>query len=107
MSAKTLIVFFNLKSTTHEGDYLEWARNADLPTVRGLSSVKAFDVFKGISMFGSDKSSPWQYFEVIQINSEQDFLVDIGTTEMQNIVAQFQAFTEDAHFIVTENIIAA
>ncbi len=106
MSAKTLIVFFNLKSTTNEAQYIEWAKQSDLPTVNKLSSVSSFEVFKGISMFGQDKPSPWDYFEVIHIDSVEAFLTDIQTEEMQKIVEQFQAFTEDAHFIVTENIIS-
>jgi len=105
MSAKTLIVFFNLKSTTDEEQYLEWAKQSDLPTVNKLSSVSSFEVFKGISMFGQDKPSPWDYFEVIHIDSEEAFLTDIQTDEMQKIVEQFQGFTEDAHFIVTENLV--
>lgn len=105
MSAKTLIVLFNLKSTTDEAHYLEWAKQSDLPTVNKLSSVSSFEVFKGISMFGQDKPSPWEYFEVIQIDSEKAFITDIQTEEMQKIVEQFQAFTEDAQFIVTENIV--
>jgi len=105
MSAKTLIVFFNLKSTTDEAQYLEWAKLSDLPTVNKLSSVSSFEVFKGISMFGQDKPSPWDYFEVIHIDSEEAFLTDIQNEEMQKIVEQFQEFTEDAHFIVTENVV--
>ncbi|WP_299695086.1 hypothetical protein [uncultured Vibrio sp.] len=107
MSAKTIIVFFNLKSTTDETQYLQWAKESDLPTVNKLSSVSSFEVFKGISMFGQDKTSPWDYFEIIQIDSEEAFLNDIQTQEMQKIVEQFQSFSEDAHFIVTENILTA
>lgn len=107
MSVKTLIVFFNLKSTTNEALYLQWAKESDLPTVNKLSSVSSFEVFKGISMVGQDKPSPWDYFEVIQIDSVDAFLSDIETEAMQKIVEQFQSFTEDAHFIVTENILTA
>ncbi|MGR5239012.1 hypothetical protein [Vibrio alfacsensis] len=107
MSAKMLIVFFNLKSTTDEPLYLKWAKESDLPTVNKLSSVSSFEVFKGISMFGQDQPSPWDYFEVIHIDSVDAFLSDIQTEEMQKIVEQFQSFTEDAHFIVTENILTA
>ncbi|SHG85837.1 hypothetical protein [Ferrimonas marina] len=107
MSAKTLIVFFNLKPNTTESDYLNWAKEVDLPTVNQLGSVSSFEVFKGLTMFGEQKPSPWQYFEVIHIASEQAFLADVQTEEMQKVVAQFNAFAEDAHFIVTENILAA
>lgn len=107
MSAKTLIVFFNLKAATDETAYLQWAKERDLPTVNKLSSVSSFEVFKGISMFGQDAPSPWDYYEVIHIHAEEGFLNDIQTPEMQKIVEQFQLFTENAHFILTENILNA
>ncbi len=107
MSAKTLMVFFNLKPTTNEAQYLEWAKQSDLPTVNQLTSVSSFEVYKGISVFGQDRPSPWDYFEVIHIDSEDAFMSDIQTDVMQKIVEQFQSFTEDAHFIVTENILTA
>ncbi|MGL6257717.1 hypothetical protein [Vibrio sp. WXL103] len=105
MSTKTLIVFFNLKQTTNKSEYLTWAKESDLPTVNKLSSVSSFEVFKGLSLFGQSTPSPWDYFEVIHIHSEEAFLSDIQTEEMQKIVAQFEQFTESAQFILTENII--
>lgn len=102
----TIMVFFNLKPGVNEADYLTWAKTVDLPTVNGLNSVASFDVFQGVSLMGQSTPSPWQYFEVINIVSEEAFLADIQTDVMQKVVAQFQAFTEEAHFILTKNITA-
>ncbi|GAL34336.1 hypothetical protein JCM19240_1244 [Vibrio maritimus] len=107
MSAKTLIVFFNLKNDTDETAYLNWAKEADLPTVNRLNSVSSFNVYKGLNMFGAQNTSPWDYFEVIEVSSEEAFLEDVQTAEMQVIVEQFNSFAKDAQFIVTENILNA
>lgn len=106
MSTKTLIVFFNLKSETNEAQYLQWAKESDLPAVNKLNSILSFEVFKGIRILGQDKPSPWTYFEVIHISSEEAFLNDVQTEQMQKIIKQFQEFTENANFIVTEKILS-
>ncbi|MEF1307530.1 hypothetical protein QTO17_37355, partial [Vibrio owensii] len=60
--------------------------------------------FKGETLFGQNQASPWQYFEVINIESESAFAEDIQTDVMQAVVEQFQQFTQDAHFVATTNI---
>lgn len=104
MSEKTLIVFFNLKEHVTDIDYLKWAKESDLPTVNSLQSVKSFEVFKGEGVFGTEDISPWQYFEVIRITSESEFISDIESEAMQKIIGQFQSFTQDATFVVSKNI---
>lgn len=102
--AKTLIVFFNLKEGVKESEYLKWAKETDLPTVNKLNSVSSFEVFKGMGLFGEQKASPWHFFEVIKINSEDEFLADIQTDSMSKVVEQFQIFAKDATFISTLDI---
>lgn len=104
MSEKTLIVFFNLKEHVTDTDYLKWAKTSDLPTVNNLQSVKSFEVFKGEGIFGTGDISPWQYFEVINITSESEFVSDIENESMQRIIKKFQGFTQDATFVVSKNI---
>lgn len=103
-STQTIIVFFNLKPGVNESDYLAWAKNTDLPTVKQLSSVSSFDVYKGLNMLGEDKAPTWQYFEMINIQSQESFVAEIQNDVMKKVVEQFQAFAQDAHFIVTQNI---
>ena len=102
--ANTLIVFFNLKDDVNESEYLSWAKNTDLPTVNKLNSVNSFEVFKGISIFGDQKESPWDYFEVFKVHSEDTFLTEIQTDVMSKVVEQFQVFVKDATFISTQDI---
>ncbi|WP_028117594.1 hypothetical protein [Ferrimonas senticii] len=102
----TLIVMFNLKEGVSEADYLQWAKQSDLPTVNSLNSVQSFEVFKGENLFGSNEPSPYHYFEVIKLHSVDGFAQELTTAAMQQIIAQFQAFTEDAKFVATSPVTA-
>lgn len=102
--ATTLMVFFNLKPGKSEADYLTWAKEIDLPTVNRLNSVTSFEVFKGQKMLGQQSASPWDYFEVIRITSEGQFLQEIQSEEMQQVIRQFETFAVDAHFICTQDV---
>ncbi len=63
----SLIVLFNLKKDADSGAYETWAKSTDFPVVRGLSSVNSFEVYRSVSLFGSDDAAPYQYVEVIEI----------------------------------------
>jgi hypothetical protein len=66
--------------------------------------VSSFEVFKGIGVFGEQKASPWVFFEMIKINSEDEFLADIQTDVMSKVVEQFQVFSKDETFVSTQDI---
>ena len=102
--AKTLIVFFNLKDDVNESEYLKWAINVYIATVSKLNSVSSFEVLKGMNILGGQTMSPWDFFEVIKISSEEDFIEDIQTDTMTKVIEQFQLFTKDATFISTADI---
>jgi len=102
--ARTLIVFFNLKTDVKEADYLKWAIDVDLATVNKLNSVSSIEVLKGMNMLGEQTASPWDFFEVIEISSEAAFLEDIQTDRMSKVIEQFQQFAKDVHFISTIDI---
>ncbi|KAB7696318.1 hypothetical protein GBN33_13665 [Plesiomonas shigelloides] len=102
--AMTLIVFFNLKPDISEIDYLTWAKEVDLHTVNQLNSVTSFNIFKGLKILGKQNTSPWDYFEVIRIKSEKQFLQDIQHEEMQKVICQFEGFAANANFICTQDI---
>ncbi|WP_392341600.1 hypothetical protein [uncultured Shewanella sp.] len=75
-----------------------------MPIVSRLNSVSSFEVFKGIGVFGEQKASPWDFFEMIKINSEEEFLADIQTDVMLKVVEQFQVFSKDETFVSTQDI---
>ncbi|OUW85896.1 MULTISPECIES: REDY-like protein HapK [Hyphomonas] len=103
MSQK-IIALFNLKPECSVADYEAWAKSKDIPTVNGLKSVDAFEVFKATGMLGTDDKSPYQYIETIDVNDMDGFGGDVSTDAMQKIAAEFQAMTSDLIFILTEKL---
>jgi hypothetical protein len=102
---KTLIVLFNLKEGISETDYLQFARELDVPTVKSLKSVHEFELFKASGLFGSDSPPPYQYFEVITFNSVDELVFDMGKEpKMADIPAKFQTFADNPIFILTDKV---
>lgn len=95
-----LIVLFNLKPGVSEADYEAFARDLDVPTVKGLRSVSEFQVFRMSGVMGSDGASPYRYVEVIDFSSMDDLGADIGgSPAMVEITAKFGELA-DAVFMV-------
>ncbi|MCU0467586.1 MAG: hypothetical protein MUF58_03220 [Arcicella sp.] len=102
---KTLIVLFNLKEGVSADDYEQFAKELDIPTVKGLKSVSDFQVFKSQGIFGSDAKPPYQYVEVIHFESIENLVSDMGKEpKMAEIPAKFQELADNPIFIVSENI---
>ena len=99
-----LIVLFNLGSDADRVAYEEWARQTDLPTVRGLPSVDSFDVLAVSGLFGSDASAPYEYVEIIDINSLEQFGDDVSTETMGKVASEFQSFADNPIFMLTNNL---
>jgi hypothetical protein len=86
-----IFVLFNLKPGVDKATYLAWAESTDLPIVRQLSSVKAFEVFEVSGLFGSDQPPPYEYIEVVDITDMEQFGKDVAQEVMQRVAAEFQA----------------
>jgi hypothetical protein len=99
-----LIVLFNLKEGASPDAYEAWARSTDIPTVRGLKSNAGFDVWKTLSVRGSDKTPPYQYVELITIADMDQFGVDVATDLMKRVGGEFREFADSPMFIVSEKI---
>lgn len=99
-----LIVLFNLKEGASRDAYEAWARSTDIPTVRGLKSNAGFDVWKTLSVRGSDKTPPYQYVELITIADMDQFGVDVATDLMKRVSGEFREFADSPMFIVSEKI---
>ena len=99
-----IIVLFNLKDGVDPAEYEAWAKKDDIPTASGLNSVDAFTVHKATGIFGSDGTSPYQYFEVIDISDMDNFVGDISDPAFQAKAAPFQEFADNPQFILTEDI---
>ncbi len=85
-----LIVLFNLKPGVSEADYEAFARDLDVPTVTGLTSVSDFRVFRMTGVMGTEDASPYRYVEVIDFSSMDELGADIGrSAAMAEITARF------------------
>ena len=97
----TLIVLFNLRSDADANAYENWAKTTDLPVVRGLSSVGSFEVYRSVSLFGSDDAAPYQYVEVIEIADLNKFGEEVSTETMAKVPGEFQTFADNPVFMLT------
>ena len=60
-----LVVLYNLKDEDSKEAYEKWAQNTDVPTVKGLTSVDEFKVFRLEGLMGSEAAPP--YLSLIHI----------------------------------------
>lgn len=98
-----IIVLFNLKQGTSVADYEAFARETDLPIVNRLPSVDRFEVLKAQGLLGGG-DSPYQYIEIIDVNSMEQLGKDVSTEAMQKVAATFRSMAEAPLFIITQNL---
>ena len=99
-----LVVLFNLKDEAARAAYEKWAQNTDVPTVKGLSSVDDFKVYRMNTLMGTESPSPYQYCEVIEVNDMGKLGEEVATETMQRVAGEFQGFADNPIFIVSEQI---
>lgn len=100
-----IVALFNLKPGISVADYENWAKTKDIPTVNGLKSVDAFEVFRSTGVLGSDAKPPYAYVEIIDVNDMQGFGAEVGTEAMKKIAAEFRPMTEDLVFMLTDKLV--
>jgi hypothetical protein len=101
----TIVVLFNLKPGASEADYLQWAREKDIPTVRSMKhSVADFRVLKMGNLLGTEIASPYQYCELIEVSDMQQFFQDIQSPAVQEGSKVFASFADNPQFIVASDI---
>lgn len=96
-----IFVLFNLKPGADEAAYRAWAQATDLPTVRSLPSIAAFDVFAVTGLLGSDAAPPYRFVEVIEVSDMAQFGRDVAGDVMQRVAAEFASFA-DPVFLMTK-----
>ena len=100
----TVVVLFNLKPGIEASDYERWARSTDLPIVNALSSVRRFEVLKATGLLGGEGVAPYQYVEVLELESLDGLRADVATPAIQQVAAEFRNFADAPVFVVTEPI---
>ena len=98
----SLVVLFNLKDEASREAYEKWAQTTDVPTVKGLSSIDDFKVYRTTGMLGSEEKPPYQYCEVIEVNDMDEFGKEVATETMQKVAAEFQDFADGPMFLLSE-----
>lgn len=100
----TLIVLFSLKPGVDRQAYEHWARTTDLPVVRDLPSVKAFDIYRVSGLLRSETPAPYDYAEVIDLRDQDEFLTDVTSDTMRRVAAAFRTFADNPLFLVTASL---
>jgi hypothetical protein len=100
----TVLVLFNLKANASIDDYETWAKTKDIPTVQSLGSINDFRVLKLGMILGTDKPSPYQYAELLEINDMEVFFAELGKEEVQAGAKQFNEFADSPLFILADDI---
>jgi hypothetical protein len=98
-----IFVLFNLKPGVDKAAYLAWAKATDLPIVRGLPSIAAFEVFEVSGLLGSDQIPPYQFIEVVDIGDMEQFGRDVAQEVMQRVAAEFQSFATP-QFLLSQSV---
>jgi hypothetical protein len=99
-----MVVLFSLKAGASPQAYEEWARNTDIPNVRALASTTGFEVFKLLSVRGSDRTPPYQYVEIISIGDMDRFGSEVASETMKKVAGEFRQFADSPMFIVADKI---
>ncbi len=99
-----IIVLFNLKAEVSVEAYEAWALATDIPTVNGLKSVDAFDVFRTSGLLGGGEA-PYQYVEIIDVPDLAALGEDVATEVMQKVSAEFQELADNPLFMVTQSLV--
>jgi hypothetical protein len=99
---KALIVLFRLKPGADRAAYENWARQTDLPVVRNLSSVRSFDLYRTLNLFGSGEPAPYEYVEVIRIADLDRFGSEVASATMQKVAGEFRGFADNPLFMLAE-----
>jgi hypothetical protein len=100
--AATMIVLFNLKDGQSARDYERWARETDVPTGKGLSSVEDFRVYRVSDLLGSEARPPYGYVEVVDIRDLKRLGEEVGAEEVRVIAREFEEFAQDSIFFLTQ-----
>ncbi|WP_076420026.1 REDY-like protein HapK [Colwellia sp. UCD-KL20] len=100
----TIVVLFNLKKDVNVSEYEQWAKETDLPTASGLPSVDQFEVLRAEGLLMSEDNAPYQYIEILKINSMEQFGTDVSSEVMQKVAQKFQSFADNPLFISTSNL---
>lgn len=101
---RRIFVLSALKPAAGADAYEHWARDRDIPHGLRLPSVDAFEIFRVVSTLKGGVSS-YDYVEVVDV-SDLDRFVDERKAAMMDIDREFDAWVQDAVYLVSSPIAA-
>ena len=99
-----VIVLFNLKQGADEAEYQAWARRRDLVEVNRLPSVDRFRVLRSVGLLGGAGAPPYQYVEIIDLNSMEKFGEDMRSAVVGELAGEFGQFADSPVFIHCQDL---
>ncbi|WP_446830068.1 REDY-like protein HapK [Candidatus Foliamicus sp.] len=99
-----VIVLFNLKKGADPEEYQAWARSRDMVEVNRLPSVDRFRVLRSVGLLGGTDDPPYQYVEVIDLNSMEQFGEDLHSAVVGELASEFRQFAADPVFIHCQDL---
>ena len=99
-----VIVLFNLKQGADETEYQAWARSRDLVEVNRLPSVDRFRVLRSVGLLGGAGAPPYQYVEIIDLNSMEKFGEDMRSEVVGELAGEFGQFADSPVFIHCQDL---
>ena len=102
---KAMIVTYGLKAGQTSEGFEQWLREVDLPGYARLTSMRNPIYYRASGLLGEDTSPPFAYLAVIEMTSPEAVEQELGRPEWAGFIADFEARTTDARFIVGERIL--
>ncbi|MYA29852.1 MAG: REDY-like protein HapK [Gammaproteobacteria bacterium] len=100
----SVIVLFNLREDADQAEYEAWALERDLVEVQRLPSVDHFRILRCVGLLGGTGAPPYQYAEVIYLNSMEKFGEDLQSDTVGKLAAEFRQFTDNPLFIHCQDV---
>ena len=99
-----ILILFNLKPGVEPSDYENWLKEIDLPTSAQLSSVQSYSVFRLGPCPGEVASLPYQYAELVELVSWEQFETESAGEIAQRLSHQWSQFASDPVIMVMNSL---
>jgi hypothetical protein len=101
-------VFFlnTLREGADPNEYEDWIRRVDYPVARRQPAIETYVVTRLEGLIAGDGSPPYQYLEVIEVTSVEEYRAGLsGNEEMESLLREWSTYVESSvavHGVVLE-----
>jgi hypothetical protein len=99
-----ILILFNLKPGVESSDYEKWLKEVDLPTSSRLSSIQSYSVFRLGPCPGDGASLPYQYAELVNLVSWEQFETESAGEIAQRLSQQWSQFAAEPVIMVMNSL---